>query len=722
MKQVLIRRGEACVEEVPAPVVERGTVLVAVDHSCISSGTELSGLQESGMPLLERAIRQPEKLVKVARMVATQGVTRARSTVEGRLSAGAPTGYSAAGTIIEVGPGVDDLETGQRVACAGAQCAHHAQYIRVPRNLVVPVPEGLDFAAASTVTLGAIALQGVRRANPTLGETFVVIGLGLLGQLTAQMLRANGCRVIGADLNPERVALAERLGTDCGLRSGERDDVEHAIRLTGGVGADGVIITAATPSNDVVATAFRMCRRKGRVVLVGDVGLALDRADIYRKELDFLVSCSYGPGRYDKAYEEQGLEYPLPYVRWTENRNMEEYLRLLAEGRVRVTPLVAETSPIDRAPDAYRALESGGAAAPLVVLLRYPERHVGPPARVVANPRAIAAKGPGRVRLGLIGAGAFACDMHLPNIAALTAEYDLRAVASRTGHNASAVSTRFGAAYATSDWREVIGDGQVDAVLIATRHDLHAQMTCAALAAGKHVLVEKPLALNEAELASIEAACPPAGDGPLLLTGFNRRFSIYADRIRSLVAGRHGPMMLTCRMNAGHLPADHWVHGPEGGGRNIGEACHVYDLFTFLTGGRTASVSAHAISLGAGPARGHDRRDDNFTATVTFDDGSVATLLYTALGATSYPKERLEIFVDGTVIELDNYTSLRVHGAAMKPLRTRTQDKGQREELIAFARAIRAGGAWPIPLWQQTQAMRIAFEVQRQIDAQGHPA
>ena len=705
MKQVLIRQGKATVEEVPAPMVEAGTVVVRVDHSCISVGTEMSGVRASALPLWKKALKQPEKVGRVVKMALTEGVGRTRRVVEGQISQGGPTGYSAAGTVLEVGEGIDDLRPGDRVACAGAQFAHHAGIVRVPRNLVVPVPEGLGLAEASTVTLGAIALQGVRRASPTLGESFVVIGLGLLGQLTVQMLRANGCRVIGTDLDRARIALAATLGMEVGVHPDDGDEVEHVARLTDGIGADGVIITAASPSDAIISTAFRMCRRKGRVVLVGDVGLSLERADFYQKELDFFISTSYGPGRYDRGYEERGLDYPVSYVRWTENRNMAEYLRQVAEGRVRLEPLVDRVYPVAEAEEAYASLDAPG-ARPLMVLLSYPQEDALP-LRRVTNPRALPA-GEGAVRVALVGAGAFARGMHLPNLQALGDRLSLRAVASRTGHNASAAARQFGAAYATTDYAEVLGDREVEAVLIATRHDLHARMALEALRAGKHVLLEKPLALDREELERIRAFYGDGPEGPVLLTGFNRRFSPFAVRMREIVEGRSNPMILNYRMNAGHLPLDHWVHGPEGGGRNVGEACHLYDLFTFLTGSRVADVTARAVV----PRTGYYSPTDNFVATVTFEDGSVATLTYTALGSREHPKEQLEVFVDGKVLVLDDYRTLKVVGAKQKGVETRAQEKGQREELEAFARALREGGEWPIPLWQQVQAMEIAFRVE----------
>jgi predicted dehydrogenase/threonine dehydrogenase-like Zn-dependent dehydrogenase len=713
MRQVLIRRGAAVVERVPPPQAEPGTVLVRVDHSCISIGTEMSGVRATGKPLWKRALEQPENVRRTLENVREQGIARTRALVQSKLEAAQPTGYSAAGIVVAVGEGVADLAPGDRVACAGAGYAVHAELVRVPRNLVARVPDGVGMADACTVTLGAIALQGVRRASPTLGESFVVMGLGVLGQLTAQLLAASGCRVIGTDLDRERIRQARELGMDAGLHPDDGDDVEQVARLTDGVGADGVIITAASPSDALMSTAFRMCRRKGRVVLVGDVGLNLNRADFYQKELDFFISTSYGPGRYDARYEEEGMDYPVAYVRWTENRNLSEYLRLLADGHVRVAPLVSATYPVEQAPEAYERL--GGAEKPLMVLLRYPaeEGAAADADRRVPNPRARPAPGTDRVRLAVVGAGGFARGMHLPNLQAMGDLYHLRAVVSRTGTNATETARQFGAEYSATDFAEVLADPRVDAVLIATRHDLHASMALQALRAGKHVLLEKPLALTQEETDEIRAFFAGAAEGetPVLLTGFNRRFSPFAVRAAELVRGRSNPLMASYRMNAGYIPRDHWVHGPQGGGRNRGEACHIYDLFTFLTDAPVASVQARSLV----PATAHYGRDDNFSATVGFADGSVCTLLYTALGAKTFPKERMELYADGKVLVLDDYLRLEVHGAQAKGIELKRQEKGQAEELRAFGRAVLQGGPWPIPLWQQLQATEIALRVEARL-------
>jgi len=711
MRQVLVSGGKVHLENVPAPGVEPGTVLIQMDHSCISIGTEMSGVKSSGVPLWKRAMRQPQHVRKVVDMLMTDGLAQTRKLVQERLSVELPTGYSGAGSVLEVGEGVDEFAPGDRVACAGAQCAFHAEVVRVPKNLVVPVPPSVGLDVASSVALGAIAMQGIRRASPTLGETFVVIGLGILGQLTVQMLRANGCRVIGVDLDRDRIALAGRHGMNWGVHPDDADDVAQVARITGGTGADGVIITAASPSDSIVSAAFRMCRKKARVVLVGDVGLDLQRADFYVKELDFLISSSYGPGRYDSRYEEDGLDYPLAHVRWTEGRNMAEYLRLIADGTLDVKSMVAAVHPIDQVDEAYRSLQSG-TDKPLMVLLSYPGRAEATERRTVLAPQRPAAGATGAIRVALIGAGGFAKGMHLPNLQELKDDFVLRAVVSRTGHNASSTGKRFSAEYCTTDHKAVLSDPDVDAVIIATRHDTHASLALDALQAGKHVLLEKPLALTEVELQAVEAFYKEVkGPVPVLLTGFNRRFSPYAQRIAEMVQKRSNPMLINYRMNAGYIPLDHWVHGPEGGGRNRGEACHIYDLFTFLTGSPVSSVQAMALS----PATRYYSASDNFVATLGFEDGSVATLTYTALGNTEFPKETMEVFVDGMVISLNDYRTLNVTGNRQKPLETRASYKGQKEELQAFAAAIRGQVDWPIPLWQQLQATRISFAVESRL-------
>jgi predicted dehydrogenase/threonine dehydrogenase-like Zn-dependent dehydrogenase len=696
VKQVLIRGGGVAVEDVPAPTAGPRSVLVRVEWSCVSAGTESASVAMSALPLYRRALKQPEHARRALEIARNEGFIRTYKRVRGQLAAGLPTGYSAAGVVVGVGEEVDAFAFGDRVACAGAGIANHAELIDVPVNLVVRVPDGVELADASTVTIGAIALQGIRRASPTLGEAVGVIGLGILGQLTVQMLRANGCRPLVTDLDPARIAQAVANGGE----DASGDFAERCRALTGGFGADAVIVTAASASSEPMHNAAQACRRKGRIVIVGDVGLELRRSDLYAKELDVVMSTSYGPGRYDDVYELEGRDYPIGFVRWTENRNMEEYLRLVSIGAVQLGTLERRTYAVD---DAQRAFDE----KPLLALLEYPERAEA--ATRTVRLRSLPAR-EGVVRVALVGAGGFAQGSHVPNLLKLRDRFQLRAVVSRTGATAKAVADRAEASYATTDLDEVLGDPEIDLVLISTRHDLHAEQALRSLRAGKHTFVEKPLALTEAELREIESLYDDR-DAPLLMTGFNRRFSPAAVHAREVLAQRTTPLVAEYRLNAGYVPLDHWVHGPEGGGRNIGEACHVYDLFDALVGDvAVESVTARAIRADGTRLAAND----NFVATVAYADGSVCTLTYTALGNRDHPKERMEVFADGIVLTLDDYKSLTVTGRG-SGWRAATQQKGHLEELEALARALREGGAWPISLEEQARAMRIAFAVEEAI-------
>ena len=707
MKQALVKAGAVVVHEVPAPQVSPKNLLVRVWHSCISVGTEVAGVSNSALPLYRRALKQREHAKRVFEIMRDQGVTRTLNRVLGILNAGLPTGYSAAGEVIDVGSEVSAFSVGDLVACAGGGIANHAEFIDVPVNLCAKVPSGVSTELASTVTLGAIALQGVRRANPTLGETIAVIGLGVLGQLTAQLLRVNGCRVIGIDINGERVRLATENGMDFGIDPTANNFVEQVHRVTDGFGADAVIITAASSSSTIVSEAMQACRKKGRVVLVGDVGLNLQRSDFYKKELDFLISCSYGPGRYDATYEEGGQDYPLPWVRWTENRNMEAYLGLLAKRQISIPTLGIVKYSIDEAPQAYEALKSGGQRS-LVVILEYPERETRPAHTISLKARTATE---GKIRVGIVGVGNFAATTHLPNLARLKDRFALHVVLSRTGANARAIAEQFGAAYATTDFDQLLSDDAIDLVIIATRHDLHGSMVLKALHAGKDVFVEKPLTLDPADLDQLRVFYETQTNPPLLMTGYNRRFSPAIKRAREILQDRIAPMIVNYRMNAGYLPPDHWVHSPEGGGRNLGEACHIYDLFNFLTGSTVRAIQAASIS----PTGKQYFKNDNFVATISYEDGSVCTLTYTALGSKSHPKETMEIFCDGKVLSMIDYESLTVAGSKLRGWKSLTQQKGHLEELEAAAGSLRNQSEWPISLDEQLEAARVAFEVERQI-------
>lgn len=707
MKQALVKAGAVIIQKVPAPQVSPKNVLVRIHHSCVSAGTEIAGVNNSGLPLYRRALKQREHAKRVFEIMRDQGVKRTLDRVLGMLNAGLPTGYSAAGEVIGIGSELSAFSVGDLVACAGGGIANHAEFIDVPVNLCAKIPSGVSTEVASTVTLGAIALQGVRRANPTLGETIAVIGLGALGQLTAQLLRLNGCRVIGMDINAERVKIAVENGMDFSADPTADDFVEQVHRLTDGFGADAAIITAASSGSSIVSEAMQVCRKKGRVVLVGDVGLDLKRSDFYKKELDFLISCSYGPGRYDATYEEGGQDYPLPWVRWTENRNMEAYLGLLAKGQISIPTLGISKYSIDEAPQAYEALKRGEERS-LIVLLEYPERETRPAHTISLRARTASE---GKIRVGIAGAGNFAATMHLPNLARLKDRFELHAVLSRTGANARAIADQFGAAYATTDFDKLLSDAAIDLVIIATRHDLHGSMVLSALNAGKDVFVEKPLTLDPADLDQLRVFYETTTNAPLLMTGYNRRFSPAMKRTHEILQTRVAPMMLNYRMNAGYLPPDHWAHSSEGGGRNLGEACHIYDLFNFLTGSRVGAIQATSIA----PRGKQYFKNENFVATISYEDGSVCTLTYTALGSKSHPKESMEIFCDGKVMSMIDYKSLTIVGSKQRGWKSLTQQKGHVEEMEALAQTLRNQAEWPISLDHQIEAARIAFEVERQI-------
>lgn len=718
MKQVFIKQGTPVVEDVPAPMPVPGQVIVQTAVSCISVGTEMSGLRASSRPLWKRAVDNPENVLKALRMLAEKGVGRTIQTVQGQLGAGLAVGYSLSGVVHSVGEGVRAYAPGDRVACAGAGYASHAEYVSVPENLTVPLADDVSYEAASTVTLGAIAMQGVRRFRPTLGETVVVVGLGIIGQITIQLLKANGCRVIGLDVDPARVAQARDAGADFSLMNVYAGPVRHIASLTAGNGVDGVIVTAAAPDGNLLNEAFALCRRKGRVVLVGDVPITIDRAAMYRNELEFLISTSYGPGRYDERYEEKGLDYPIGYVRWTENRNMAAYLDLIAAGEIDPVRFIEAQYPIEDAHAAYLSLGVSDGTRPLAVILTCnASAGLGKPSNRTMLARSTKVH-EGSIGVALAGASGFARAVHLPNMAALKSTFSLRAVCSQSGPNSKDVADQFGAAYATTDYQQILDDRDVGMVLIAGRHSEHADLVCRALSAGKHVFVEKPLALTRKELARIEASFDGENSTEqVLMTGFNRRFSPAVRAILHELSDRIEPLVITYRMNAGVVPADHWVQGDEGGGRNIGEACHIYDLFTALTGAEVMDVKA----VGVGRNDAHMRRNENFSVAMTFADGSIATLTYTSRGNGAWPKEQMEIFSGGNTIVLDDYKTASLAGRK-QTLWSDVQDKGHRHALAAFGAALRHGEAWPIQLWQQTQAARISFDVEDQLYSSGSDA
>lgn len=705
MRQVLIQRGQVTVENIPAPMVEDGHILVEVAYSVISTGTEVSSVENSGKSLLKRALEQPDRISKVIDHLRRQGIQKTIAKVQGQVSAANPTGYSCSGIVIQVGKGAGTFQPGDRVACAGAGIANHAEIVLVPSNLAVKVPDDCELKDAASVTLGAVAMQGVRRADPRLGEIIAVVGLGLLGQLTVQLLKAAGCRVIGLDLEPRRVALASELGADSTFNPAEVEIQNEIRHRTGDHGVDATIITAASSSDVIVQQAMEITRKKGRVVVVGAVGLGLKRSPFYEKEIDFLISSSYGPGRYDERYEEQGLDYPYAYVRWTENRNMAEYLRLIAEGKIRLGPIFEREYELAQAPQAYAELQSD-AEKPLGVLLRYPINAENAPESKLTTKTLLRSSAPtGKIRIAVVGAGSFAKAVHLPNLQKLSDLYHIRAIVSGTGSNAKATAQQFGADYASTNYQDVLDDPDVDAVLICTRHHLHAHQAMQAARAGKAILLEKPMALNQDELDRLVAVLEETGVP--FMVGFNRRFSPAARRVKELVAERQNPLMIYYRMNAGYLPPNHWTQTEEGGGRIIGEACHIIDLFQYLVGASSEAVTASTILL----TTEHILASDNASITVRYTDGSIATLMYTSLGSTELAKEYMEVYSDGTVLILDDYREIRVYGSPVKISAIQKNDKGHQTELSVFAQYILGTQPAPISLTELCASAQITFTV-----------
>jgi len=608
-------------------------------------------------------------------------------------------GYSSAGVIVELGEDMPGFKVGDRVACAGSGFAVHAEYGVIPRNLLAPLPDNVDFESGAFATLGAIAMHGYRLAQPQVGERVAVIGMGLLGLLAAQIAAAGGCSVLGIDVDPQRVELSRSLGLGAVLRE-EAEGASAA--FTTNRGFDAVLICADTKSDDPVELAGLIARDRARVVAVGAVGLNFPRKVYYEKELSFVNSRAYGPGRYDASYEDGGADYPIGYVRWTEGRNLESVVELMAGDRLKVAPLITHRFPIAQAAGAYEVITGKTQEPFLGVLLTYPQDD-RPLERKVAL-KGGAARPDAKVKLGVLGAGLYANATLLPALRGVM-DIELVGIASAGGLHAEHSGNKFGFKYAASSEEEVLNDPEINTVAILTRHDLHADLVLKALKAGRHVFVEKPLAINAEQLEAVEAALRegPAG---LLLVGFNRRFSPLARQLQAALADRHEPLFMHYRVNAGLLPLDHWTQDPEvGGGRIIGEGCHFVDMLTFLAGAAPVSMVAHALPDGG------KYREDNVTMTFTFPDGSLGVVDYLANGDKAFPKERLEVFCEGRICVLDDYRSLQVtRDGKRKDTRLAGQDKGWKHEMAAFAAAIRAGGPPPIPYEQLIGVTRATFE------------
>ncbi|MEA3358884.1 MAG: bi-domain-containing oxidoreductase [Thermodesulfobacteriota bacterium] len=716
MKQIIqnLKTGETTLEELPAPQVKAGHVQIQTSRSLISAGTERMLVEFGKANLLDKARQQPEKVKMVLEKVRTDGLMPTIDAVRSKLDKPIPLGYCNSGIIQGLGDlGIEGLKVGDRVVSNGP----HAEVVCVSRNLCARVPDDVSDEEAAFTVVGAIGLQGIRLAQPTLGEIFVVTGLGLVGQLTVQLLMAHGCKVLGVDIDPARCSIAQQFGAEAVDLSKGEDPVDMAVGLSQGRGADGVLITAATKSSEPVHQAAQMCRKRGRIVLVGVTGLELKRSDFYEKELSFQVSCSYGPGRYDTGYEEKGHDYPIGFVRWTEQRNFEAVLDLMASGKIDVKPLITHRFRFEDAGKAYELIAQNKEAYlgiileynPQITQITQREKH-----ELAAEERRLAQIYERSIRvhqrasvadsgltIGFIGAGNFTGQVLLPALKKTGAR--LKSIASSGGVSGTHLGKKFGFEESTTYTEKIFSDPEINTIFITTRHDTHAALVIEALKAGKNVFVEKPLAINKDELNEIETLYN--SKSAVLMVGFNRRFSSHTIKIKDLLVGRAEPLCMNMTVNGGKIPADHWTQDPvRGGGRIIGEGCHFIDLLSYIADSPVVTVSA--VMVGGDVAV----RSDKMSIVLGFADGSVGTVNYFSNGSKSYPKETLEIFSDERVLRMENFRVTKGYGfKGFKRFKTLRQDKGHKSEIVAFIDRIKSGGEPLIPFDQLANATEASF-------------
>lgn len=694
MKQLIqnLKSGETILETIPAPTVQPGCLLIQTTRSLVSLGTERMLVEFGNASLLQKARQQPDKVKMVLDKIRSDGLLPTLEAVFNKLGQPLPLGYCNVGHVIEVGRGVTEFQVGDRVASNGP----HAEVVCVAQNLCAKIPDAVSDDAAVFTVIGSIGLQGIRLLQPTFGEIVVVVGLGLIGLISAQILRANGCQVIGFDFDQQKVDTANRLGIVAVNPAGGTDQIKFVEEQTKGVGADAVLITASAKTNDIISQAARMSRKRGRIVLVGVIGLDISRADFYEKELTFQVSCSYGPGRYDDDYEQKGQDYPVGYVRWTEKRNFEAVLAAIAAGQLDVEALITERVPLVDYDTIYSHI---GRSSSIASLLVYESNvDVRPVIRITDR---TFQKGKGVV--GVIGAGNFTSATVLPALKPL--DVKLKYIVSAGGLSARTLAVRAGFAVAATDYREILNDDEVDLVMITTRHNQHAQMVIESLRAGKNVFVEKPLCLNGQELSEIEQAylsLPSDAKAPTLTVGFNRRFAPFTQRMKSLL-GR-GAINVVATMNAGHIPASSWVHDLSvGGGRIVGEACHFIDLCSFLAGSPVTAVCMSA--LGATP----DETTDNASILLRYENGSNAVINYFANGSKAYAKERIEVYSQGRTLILDNWRTLTGFGFKGFSCQKSKQDKGHADQFRLLVEKLRSGENALIPFEEIVNCTRASF-------------
>ena len=684
MRQVLFKQGKVVIEEVPAPGYGANDILVENLFSLISSGTEIASLNFSNQPLILKILKYP--------------------------IAGVTPGYSCCGKVIKVGKNIGDIKKGDIVACAGANIASHAEFVAVPRNLVVAVPDGISFEDACSATVGAIALQGVRQADTAVGESVIVVGLGLIGQITSQILLASGVKVIGIEFSRERIKKAKDNGLVTAFSPDNKNLLNKIKYLTNSQGADATIITAADPSNDeIINQSLSITRKRGKVVVVGDIGLKINRLPWYEKEIELRISTSYGPGRGDADYEKKGRDYPYAYVRWTENRNMQAYLELLKNKKVDFNSLIEGKYSLEQADSAYKLLNSK--KRPLAVLLSYPDSILKEKNSQQFVQLPAPQKMEGKIELGIIGVGSFSQTVHLPNLMRLKEFYNIRGICTYNQAKAKYFASRYRASIATTDYKILLNDPKINLVIISTRHNLHAQMVIDALKAGKNVFVEKPLCLTEKELEDILTVLKTQkiDYSPIIAVGFNRRFSPFIKKIKEIISDRRSPLIINYRVNDSYIPPSHWINTSEGGGRVLGNACHMFDLFCYLAEAGIEKIDACSIT----PKDTFYLTTDNFVSTIKFKDGSLANLVYTTQGDSQFGKEYMELYSEGRVFILDDYKRLKSYGVKAH-MRAGAQNKGHLEEFKELASCLHQR-RWLMPLEEIINATKISLEADKQI-------
>jgi predicted dehydrogenase/threonine dehydrogenase-like Zn-dependent dehydrogenase len=694
MKQILqsFKTGETELVEVPAPMVSSGNVLIRTTHSLVSLGTERMLVEFGKSNLISKARQQPDRVKQVFDKIKSEGLLPTLEAVFSKLEQPLPLGYCNAGIIESVGEGVNEFAIGDRVASNGP----HAEFVLIPKNLVSKIPDNVSQEEAVFTVISAIGLQGIRLFHPTFGETIVVTGLGLIGLLTAQLLLANGCRVVGIDIDSNKIALAEKWGVITINPDKSPDPVKSVLEITNGIGADGVIITASAKNNEIISQAAKMSRKRGRIILIGVIGLDINRADFYEKELTFQVSCSYGPGRYDENYEQKGNDYPLPFVRWTERRNFQTVLQAISSGKLKVKELITEIVELE---DFQMIYDNIGTSKSIASILKYKEndafqKDAKKSIVILKEHSFVGSKGV----IGIIGAGNFTKMTMLPALKDSGA--GLKYIASSGGVTGTALAKKFGIAYSTTDYKEILNDREIDTVLITTRHNSHAMLVIESLNAGKHVFVEKPLALNPVELNSVVEAQQVSGK--TIMVGFNRRFSPHAVKMKSLLGTM--PMNIIATMNAGFIPANAWVNDLKvGGGRIIGEACHFIDLITFLTGSKVKSVCMNAMGINP------EENTDNATILLKYANGSTGVINYFSNGSKAYSKERVEVYSQERTLVMDNFRKTEGFGfKGFSKLKTKL-DKGHRNQFHNLIKSVQRGGDSLIPIEELINTTKASF-------------